>query len=932
MGQDLRFTRRETIVGGLSLSIGMALGTKRLLAAASESLPSPLVVVITGLDAETPASRLVKFQKELLGLRIPVAVCVRPTSRTGVQLTTSSPLARGLRGTLDAHSELFEVALDAEEFGSNDPYFQLREVSDAQSVLARALNTFQNARRPSTVTAETLSTSTPSMGREHLACLRAAGIRTVVHIPTRAKVEHEETAGYWLTATHLAKTFALTTTSVDAGPRGITPSFEEMRTILLEEARRLNPIVVHVRFTAFDNLDDVVLERSAQQLAKILSDMREGGAARILLPATLYRQTVKGPVQYIVVRVDDFRVPHRQEEQSSLVMELLQKGIPVSESLSPGILTANIQTPLQVDPFANWPFDATVPKPAYDVAAYLDDQEDFGSSLERGVEMVSDSVRVIYAKVGRVPTAFVASGENFNEDALLAIAECGSRMVSTDDSDHQLASGVGRTGLLTLTNLVKFEGDESRHSSAEILQMMGGRGDAVLVVGPETASPRNMAHIPDVFSELSERSDIKLVNFSQYYDAVLPRMPLVEIVREARAQRRVSDPLFSLADVVTTDDLRADAETAWRYFDEMSGMHNGLVLGTAWEVSGKLEGYAFATMWDLGSLLMAYCSAYQLGIIDQTRFEVASRGVLDFLDKSSFRFRNTLLPDIEMPIRKDQAPRKGFDAIDTGRLLIGLKRLDNLTRHSLPVRTLINKWDFRAALAEGQMHNITAGGRVMSVHDSSYALYAAQGYGLWDLELRPVFAVEQPAANMDTTLTFLKEVARRGAVATEPWTTHHIELSPSEHTTIIEDILYAAQIRRTSETGYLTSVSEMAIDRDPWFIYQGYQIDPDGGAWRVDTSTANARFANAEFVASTRAVSTKGAFLWLATRPGEYAAQLHRLVREKCRTGNLGFSSGIYELSGTPSRLADVNTNGLILEAIEYILSDNAPLLPRHEQ
>ena len=144
---------------------------------------------------------------------------------------------------------------------------------------------------------------------------------------------------------------------------------------------------------------------------------------------------------------------------------------------------------------------------------------------------------------------------------------------------------------------------------------------------------------------------------------------------------------------------------------------------------------------------------------------------------------------------------------------------------------------------------------------------------------------------------------------------------------IIEDLLYMAQIRRREATGFLTSVSEAAIDRDPWFIYQGYQFGPDGETWRVDAQTDDARYKSAEFVAANRIVSTKAAFLWLATRPGADATDLHRLVRDKRRMDGFGFSSGVYEQSGIASRLSDVNTNAVILEAIDYMLNGGNVLL-----
>jgi hypothetical protein len=75
-----------------------------------------------------------------------------------------------------------------------------------------------------------------------------------------------------------------------------------------------------------------------------------------------------------------------------------------------------------------------------------------------------------------------------------------------------------------------------------------------------------------------------------------------------------------------------------------------------------------------------------------------------------------------------------------------------------------------------------------------------------------------------------------------------------------------------------------------------------------------------------RMVSTKGCFLWHAARPGTYATLLYEHAREIARIEGLGFSSGIQEGTDRGSAVSDVNTNGLILEAIAYIMNGRQPL------
>ena len=156
------------------------------------------------------------------------------------------------------------------------------------------------------------------------------------------------------------------------------------------------------------------------------------------------------------------------------------------------------------------------------------------------------------------------------------------------------------------------------------------------------------------------------------------------------------------------------------------------------------------------------CSAYKLGLIDETRFETTYEGRGRFPRPSSFfRYRSASLPDVERPIGKGSGQRKGFDAIDTGRLLVALKRLDEVTAQRLPVAALVKKWNLDAALTDGEMHNFSLDGTPTSVHfTSSYALYAARGFKLRGFDLKPVFDTQQPAADMDSTAAFLAEVKR----------------------------------------------------------------------------------------------------------------------------------------------------------------------------
>jgi hypothetical protein len=163
-------------------------------------------------------------------------------------------------------------------------------------------------------------------------------------------------------------------------------------------------------------------------------------------------------------------------------------------------------------------------------------------------------------------------------------------------------------------------------------------------------------------------------------------------------------------------------------------------------------------------------------------------------------------------------------------------------------------------------------------------------------------------------------------IATEPHLSEAIEIGISQPAQLMADTLYTAQKRRHQDSGVLTGVSEGPLDREPWFAYQGYEIGPGGGAWRVYAPDSSPEWQTTAFVENARMVSTKAAFLWLAFRSDDYSRLLHDHVRNRTKSPTLGFSAGIYEKSGQVSNEFDINTNAVILEAIAYIDNGRNPI------
>ena len=230
-------------------------------------------------------------------------------------------------------------------------------------------------------------------------------------------------------------------------------------------------------------------------------------------------------------------------------------------------------------------------------------------------------------------------------------------------------------------------------------------------------------------------------------------------------------------------------------------------------------------------------------------------------------------------------------------------------------------------MIDNRLHSFRHGA-FEDVHGSNYAHYVARGFRAWGFTVAPVYPVSPQVKATDAEMRLVYEVADRGPVGTEPHVLEAIELGFSDAARTIADMLYTAQMRAYVEDGAIMCVSEGPLNRDPWFTYQGYQIGAEQDPWTVETIDNLAEYKTASFRQANRMVSSKGAFLWSAVRPQAYSRVLLSYVRERARIADLGYASGIFDNTGQQtSNYSDVNTNGIILSAIAYILGGRTPLV-----
>ncbi|WP_421915186.1 DUF3131 domain-containing protein [Mesorhizobium sp.] len=933
----MNITRRSVLLGGLTVPLLASAGKGVSWAAVNQKLPNPLIVTISGADIRTTPARLSAVTDAFLTRKVPITVTVAPIDADGKMLDYNSDLALWLRRVVRLNPDGIEFGAHADLIQSDVPYLQARQASEIQAAFSFLINEYQRYQSKAVLTALTLTTNSPLRASQDAASMRMAGFRSVIRL--RAGVEdpvalQPDSGGYWSTDTGLVNIFAspLSSTGLQtSGGRALGASALAANIAKLSAGG--DPIIVDLPFAALAGMSDGDAASYAAEIAQTVLAASAGGGVRGILPQPLYKQS-QDVSRLIVVRVDDLRVdPDTDPSHMAFVRHLIAAGYPVTDAIIPAPLSFLLST----DKPAKAYLQAMSADKRFDIAAHgwnHTPSELLGNSPRKDLDLIRGGISEIYRSSGRIPSSYIPPNDAFDGNTLDALAATGTPVFSAEKGDLRWFNGLDGRGILHVSNTMKFEKawteDIPYFSKDEVLGYFGTDNDAVFCIHPDTAnSPGKKAVILETLAELSAQRGTRLVNFDEYYRAVTPAMPDVERIQGARADVAVRD--WRKPDQLDDGMLKADAELAWSYFDWGARNFNGIVPATSWMEFGKQAGYPFTTMWDVGTHVLATLSAQQLGIIDQREFETTISRILEFLGQTSFQYAGGNLPHTERALTDKGGEREGFDSADTGRLLIALKILDQHTAGAFPVFKLVSSWSFGPVLKDGEMHVVSENGKISSVHANSYAGYAGRGYSLWGQWIKPVFDAGDPDRSMDAAIAALAEIQRRGRIATEPHVTEEIELGGSPHGRLMADILYAAQMKRYRETGILTCVSESAMAGPPYFTYQGYQLTDDGGDFAVDTMKTSAADETGKQADSLRLVSAKGAYLWYAARPGDYSQKLVAFVRDRAKMPGMGFSSGVSERTGKLIQVTDVNTNGIILESIAYILGGRKPLLPTEE-
>ncbi|OUS34110.1 hypothetical protein A9Q94_17475 [Rhodobacterales bacterium 56_14_T64] len=432
-------------------------------------------------------------------------------------------------------------------------------------------------------------------------------------------------------------------------------------------------------------------------------------------------------------------------------------------------------------------------------------------------------------------------------------------------------------------------------------------------------------------SDPFQRQELVTVLKTMKNDGVTKLMPLDRMALSYVSQNpidiRQRRTLAALPDLARPQVTRAkedreafleDARTAWRYFERFTHPKTGLCPATVNFSPNGGNIHKAVTMWDVGSQINGLIAVAQIGLIDQKEFRSSITKILPQV--RGRKSQDRLLPQGWIVTDRQKWGNKNFDGSDAGRLM---SALDHLRRYddtfSARLNDITSAWDLDKVIVNGEMHSVTDGA-LHSSYVSHSAHYSALAFRRWGLTVKSPYEVFDGLSVHDGQMALLEAVAKIGPIGAEPLLLEALELGMSAVSAHMADVLFAAQVEEFRETGNLVCASEGPLDAEPWFSYQGLQLDAKKRTWAIDTVGEEPEYRTPDFWRSHQVISCKAAYLWAAYQPHDYSDRLVNYVRARARTKN-GFAASIFSQSQRVTEFySDINTNAVILQAIAHIL------------
>ena len=361
------------------------------------------------------------------------------------------------------------------------------------------------------------------------------------------------------------------------------------------------------------------------------------------------------------------------------------------------------------------------------------------------------------------------------------------------------------------------------------------------------------------------------------------------------------------------------AQTAWAYFNNTTNTQTGLVPSTFY--------FESMTMWDQGSYFYAIISAARLGIITPAEAENRLQHAFVSLARLPLyvgRFPNKAY-DIKTLEMTDYANKPttqgiGYSALDimrlSGSILVAVRYFPRLNAVSAPI---LQRWQITNLHDKGRLSGRS---HQASRNHQASATEGRIGYEQYSARVGLKLGMPvQDAARYDLILRWQRyfdiflpgdqRTAQTDGISSlttsEPFLLDALEFGWQEQAIPIAMAVLDAQMYRYAKTGILTSLSEDHIKGPPYFAYHAIL---DDFAPFVSVT------AKRRDVSDKRCLSTKASFGWWALTANPYCETLLRAI-DDLQSEN-GWYAGRFEADNSVNRILTLNSNAVILEALQY--------------
>ena len=333
------------------------------------------------------------------------------------------------------------------------------------------------------------------------------------------------------------------------------------------------------------------------------------------------------------------------------------------------------------------------------------------------------------------------------------------------------------------------------------------------------------------------------------------------------------------------------ASIAWKYFENNFNNSTGLV--------NAMDGHPSSNLSDMTNYLMGMISAYEIGIIDSNTFDFRITRFLKSLSiiqlyqnklPNKFYNTNTLRMTDENNVNTNIGI--GWSALDIGRFFCFVNKIRfDYPQYTAKLQQAINNWKLNEMITDGYLYSVTIdkSKKANKIQEGilGYEEYCSkglflQGYDASEALLYNDFTKFIKIYNNEIAVdTRQKEnQPKSNYLHSDAYILEGIEYGWNINSKELVYRIFKAQKERYLQTTIMTSIGE-------------------------------------DYSENHKTISTKIAFAWYVLFNDFYADLIYKNILT-LYSPQRGWYSGKYEETGLPDKFITCNTNGAILEALNY--------------